>query len=279
MTEGPTPSWWAVSLAILLWAAPLPLAADRTEDPPETITASEALLPGPDLDTSLLKSHRKLGAWRQSGHYAEPASGPLLEETLLESVLTGLTLPEASAELSLWEELERWLSKYLDDQSGPVLPEWLRSLRLPEETALWVFYISCALIVLLALAIVGNEIRLARGRRKGPVAKTGAEIEAARFAESPDSEPTSLLELPAWLLSRLIARLGLRLSGARGDSLTHRELVQAGQSLPEEVTEPLGALARTAERIRYGDAVPDDLEVATAVERGTALLDALEPRR
>ena len=113
MTEAPATWWWAVSLAIFLWAAPLPLAADRTEEPPETITASEALLPGPDLGTSLLKSQRKDGAWRQSGHYAEPASGPLLEETLLESVLAGLTLPEASAELTLWEEFERCI-KYKD---------------------------------------------------------------------------------------------------------------------------------------------------------------------
>ena len=281
MTEAPATSWWAIFLAVFLWAAPSPLAADRTEELPETISAADALLPGPDLDTSLLKSHRKDGAWRKAGHYAEAAAGPLLEETLLESVLAELTLPETAAELTFWEELEKWLARYLGEQSDPVLPEWLRSFRLPEETALWVFYISCALIVLLAMGIVGNEIRLARGRRKGPETQTAAEAEteAAGFAESPDSEPTSLLELPAWLLGRLIVRLGLSLRSTRGDSLTHRELVQAGQGLPGEVTDPLGALARTAERIRYGDAVPDNSEVTAAVERGTALLDALEARR
>ena len=93
MTEAPATWWWAVSLAILLWAAVEPASADRTDTQPEAAAASADLLPRPVLDTGLLKSHRKDDAWLKQEHYVETAAGPLLDEHLLDPILEELTRP------------------------------------------------------------------------------------------------------------------------------------------------------------------------------------------
>lgn len=289
MIEVPATEWRAIALALLLWVTAESSLADPTEVPPGSLIDSDDVLPGPVLDTSLLKSHRKDDAWLKQGFYIDAARGPELDDHLLDPILEALTLPEMQTELSFWEKLEDWLNRHLGDRPTPVLPDWLRSFRLPEDTILWVFYVSCALIVMLAIGIVGNEIRHARGRRKSACGceKSGREEDARGtnvLASSADrgrasrNKPDSVLELPAWLLGRLIARLGLSLSGTRGDSLTHRELVLAGARLPGEVAQPLAALARTAERIRYDAGAPDETEISAAVREGTVLLESLEGR-
>ncbi len=273
----PATQWWAIALVLLLGGATPPILADPTETPPETVVASDSLLPGPVLDTSLLKSHRKDDAWRKQTHYVEDAHGPRINDQLLEPILEGLALPEPRTELSFWEALENWLNEYLGDRPEPVLPDWLRSVRLPEDTMLWLFYISCALIVLLAIGIVANELRHAGSRRKGAVDPVAGVLPAVD-AGAEERRPDSVLEVPAWLLDRLVARLGLSLSGARGDSLTHRELLLAGGHLPGDIVAPLTSLAGAAERIRYDKAAPEPSEVTVAVQKGTVLLASLEDR-
>jgi len=299
MTEVPTTMWWAFALAILCWVtAPSSLADPAqprqqqnqqqlqqlqqqrqppTQIPSEAAGAADRLLPNPVLETRLLTYHRNDDAWLKQAHYTDAATGPRLDDQLLDAVLEGLLLPEAQSEPSFWQTLERWINRYLGNRTDPVLPEWLRNMRLPEQTMLWVFYLSCLLVVLLAIGIVANEVRHARKRRKVPAATT-ADSTATDHREDPDAEPTSMLELPAWLLRRLTALLRLSVGGIRGDSMTHRELVQAGDGLPGEVSVPLAALARTAERIRYGDEAPDELELASTVQSGVALLESLEER-
>ncbi len=284
MIEAPTTSWWAISLAILLSVMAQPSMADPAQEQGKGQAqaqtqsgAAEALLPDPVLDTGLLKSHRKDDDWLKHGYYVDATPGPRLDTHLLDTILEELALPEAQAELTFWEKLENWLNRYLGERTEPVLPDWLRSFRLPEDTMLWVFYVSCLLIVLLAVGIVANEVRHARGRRQRDV-ESAAVSDAPAASSTSDAKPDSLLELPAWLLRKLIIRLGLSLSGTRGHSLTHRELARAGEGLPDELGEPLGVLARTAERIRFGDALPDEDEIKTAVRAGTSLLDSLEGR-
>ncbi len=273
MTEVPAPWWWALSLTFLLWLNAGSALADRTES--GSAPAADAALPAPVLEIDLLKSHRKDDAWLKQGHYVTAASGPRLDEQLLDSILEGLSLPDAQAELSFWEALENWLNQYLGDRSEPVLPDWLRSYRLPEDTVLWVFYLSCALIVLLAVAIVGNEIRHLRGRRK-PGAEAMAVAAAGDYPQSAEQEPATLLELPAWLLRQLIVRLGLSSSGTRGASLTHRQLAEAGADLPQAIGQPLAELAQAAELIRYGNEAPARARLTKAVQDGKAVLQSLE---
>lgn len=274
MTERPATTWWAILLTVLLWHGAEPALADRLDVSSEAADAADVLT-APELGSGLRKSQRKDDAWQQHELYVDGAVGPRLDGQLLDPILDGLDLTDAALAPTFWEKVEAWLAERMSEESGPLLPDWLRGVRIPDQVSLWIFYISCTLVVLLAIGIIANEVRHARGRRRQSQA-SAAGTTGSLPAAATDAEPVALLELPGWLLGRLTGLLGLSLRGTRGGSLTHRELVEACGNLTAEVSQPLTALARTAERIRYGDGTPDQADVSAAVEEGRALLQKLE---
>ncbi len=77
------------------------------------------------------------------------------------------------------------------------------------------------------------------------------------------------------LLKLIVARLALARVTDRQESLTHREIVHATQSLEPVQSQPLHKVANLAERIRYGGRLPEEHEIEPVVGAGRALLSKL----
>lgn len=150
-----------------------------------------------------------------------------------------------------------------------------------------VSYGALALVVVLAMGIVGNELwvggvwgRPRRGRRGGGAGggavadlggvTGGARLDWAGVLGAPVSRrPGLLLEL---VVARLNESGGVRLS--RG--LTGRELLAAARLSDERARERLGVVVRASERVRYSGGAVAEEEVAAVMEEGRWLLDGIK---
>lgn len=208
--------------------------------------------------------------------YDQPAPGPALSLDALDPILAELA-PTETQVVSLWDKLWDWLDELLDPAGDNEDPPWFRDFRVSDTIARWIFYITGALIVLLAVGIVANELRHAnafRRRRKhggGPL--TVPDVAASTTVEDLLSLPLS--EQPGVLLKLIVARLALARVTDRQESLTHREIVHATQSLEPAQSQPLHKVANLAERIRYGGRLPEEHEIEPVVGAGRALLSKL----
>ena len=131
------------------------------------------------------------------------------------------------------------------------------------------------LVVLLALAVIVNEVRVARkGRRKRGRTQVSAATGAsgAALGRSLDLDAAARSERPSILLQMLVATLvkAGRLQAER--SLTHRELTARAKFDDSSQRESFRRVAQLAERIVYGgDEAPagttDSMPAATASSR------------
>ncbi|MEM8769978.1 MAG: hypothetical protein AAGE43_21290, partial [Pseudomonadota bacterium] len=105
-------------------------------------------------------------------HYLKAPPGPTIGADSLDDVLRELARPEAGT-FELWERLQRWLKDTFGAGESLDLPAWLEDFRVSDDTVLAIFYGACALVVLLSLAIIGNELRMVRWRRRQQTAASG----------------------------------------------------------------------------------------------------------
>jgi len=188
-------------------------------------------------------------------------------------------VPEQS--LSWYERFKRWLRETFDQQetrSGQDswLTRWLDEHPLPEIVRSVLFYGSVALVVLLALGIIVNEIRTAtRGRRRKIAYAVANAAEVTRELTPAASDVDAGGERPSALLRLLIATLVKtgRLTGAH--SLTHRELAKRARFDDSSQRESFQKVAQLAEREVFSgkDLASDDL--GEAVRAGRSLDEQL----
>ena len=210
------------------------------------------------------------------------ASGTLaLQPQRMPAVLAQVRQPERATG-SWWERVKRWLRAFFAPQ-----PQggngWLRRLLgdAPVDRAVLrlIAAVSIAVLVLLAAAVVVNELRIAGVLRRRPspgapgrggAAAGSAAGPHALEGAAPRAQPALLLELIA---ARLVA--ADRLPPAR--AFTVRELLRRAQLRDAAERARLGALAAVSERLRYAPGEVAAPVLAAAVHGGRELLAALEP--
>jgi hypothetical protein len=187
----------------------------------------------------------------------------------------------AQGRSGLWSRIRNWLRTLIAREPDADDAGWLARLvsriGLPQTLIEIITYASLAVLVALAVAIVGNELRAAGLLQRGARRRIASGVSS--FGSQPlswrDVERAESLERPRLLLELIILRLGLahRLSGGR--SLATRELLGAAQLPEPEDAGRLSQLALTAERVRYSSASASATELDAAVTGGRTLLDHL----
>jgi hypothetical protein len=184
--------------------------------------------------------------------------GALIDEVLI----------VAETEDGVWDRFLRWLEQYVRDGASPGLErfaKWLKDIDAPPWLGDVLLKGSIVLIVLLAIIVVGNEIRLSGLlRRKWRPRK--AKTEAA--APSPEPRPPiasldELRGLPTRQLAAGILEYVTAVFAERGwlsssTSLTNGELVREVSRRKSSLAGPFIGLVGGVEKIIYGDRLPDD---------------------
>lgn len=196
------------------------------------------------------------------------------------AVLERVMRPER-AEEGWWARLKRWLREALTAPPADDGHWWRRLLEgVSTNRAMLrvVAVLAIALLVILALAVVMNELRVAGllRRRPGP-SQLAAAGRAARggpsLSELDGVEPSAQ---PALLLELITARLAAldRLPPAR--ALTVRELTRRAVLVDERARARLADLAGVSERVRYGAGGVAAPLLEGALRGGRELLATLE---
>ena len=198
------------------------------------------------------------------------------------AVLAGLAAGD-HRERGWWARFHKWLREVLARRPPEEDSGWLKRLMgdisLPQALLRVITWSSLAVVIALAAAIVGNELRIAglfgrSRRRSAPAVSHGAagqlqltlgEVECAARAE----QPRLLLEL-------IVARLREQDRLPPPRALTLHELNRAAR-LATLDRERLSALTAACERVRFGPREAAPATLAAALTRGRELLAALEP--
>jgi hypothetical protein len=207
---------------------------------------------------------------------AVPGGGRALNPERVGAVLERIRQPQ-HAEEGLWARIKRWLRALFTPQpqsdSG-----WLRRLfgdvSVDKATLRLIAALSIALLVVLAGAVVVNELRVAgllrrRAARRAAL-NTGRVARGSALAAVEGAEPGLLLELIA---ARLVAQD--RLPPAR--AFTVRELVQRAQLRDASERTRLAELAAVSERLRYATGGVAAPVLEATLRGGRELLASLEP--
>jgi hypothetical protein len=207
-------------------------------------------------------------------HYQRPARGPRVDAGKLDATLAGLPAPAVEEPRSVWERITEWLRGLLGD-GGEGLPGWLEQFTLPDRAVMWIWYTSVAIIVILAVAIVANEIRHHTRRRvaagAAKVSQTGGDPAETTLEALAGRSPREQLEA---MFRVIISRLQAAGALPRRPSLTHREIA-ATPKLSERQRGAVSAISSAAERVVYGSWSPAPEDVVGYLESGRQLLDDL----
>jgi hypothetical protein len=188
--------------------------------------------------------------------YAAEARGPSADVASLPTALESLRELNAERPLTWLDRFEKWLRAFLERGQGQSdsdswLSRWLQDVDISETVAKGIVYGIEALVVIFALGVVVNELRVAgvlRGwRRQTQASKIAAgqhDPAAIETSSSPDAVPTLLRALVSTLVR------GGRLRTER--SLTHRELCVQATFDDAQQRECFRSLAALAERAVYG---------------------------
>lgn len=219
------------------------------------------------------------------GHYERRphATGLAIDE--LEAVVDALRPFEPVAELSLWDRIREWLRKRLglderDDGGG--LLAWLRNLSIPDAWIRTIVYVLGITVVIGALVVAVNELRLSgvlggRGSRRDGRKDGEVPPWAKRVPLTYDAvKRAPPVRQPALLLGLLVERLRGRFGDAVRDSLTHRELAAAAETLGVRRRDELEAVASAAERVTFSGWRPEPSDAERVLAQGKAVLDELE---
>jgi len=218
-------------------------------------------------------------------HYerATDADVPSIDE--LVTVVESLRPFEPVARLSLWDRIREWLRERFGtgdaSDAGGVL-DWLRKLSIPDAWVQKIWYALGFVIVIVALLIAANELRVSgvlrgsRRRRHGwttddvpPWAKRAPLTLDAVIRAPPARQP-------ALMLSLVVERLEGRFGDVVRDSLTHRELAAAAATLGVRRRDELEAVVGAAERVTFAGWQPEQGDVEPVIANGRAVLDELD---
>lgn len=222
-------------------------------------------------------------------HYQQAPSETGLAVEELAAVVESLRPFEPVAELSLWERIRDWIREALglDEATGAGgIIAWLRNLSIPAEWVRTIFYVLGITVVIAALIVAVNELRvggLLGGGDAGP-RDSGRLRPAPAWAtrvpltlEGVRRAPTA--NQPALLLAMLVERLRTRFGDGIRDSLTHRELSAAAGPLGLRRRNELDAVVSAAERVTFAGWRPDPADVEPVFSQGKAVLEELESER
>ncbi len=182
-----------------------------------------------------------------------------------------------------WARTKAWLRGVFEPGEPAAEEGWLARMvgesGLSQAAIEIVSYIVLGLVTVLAVVIVGNELRV--GGVFGGSRRRLAVLADVPVAPGPealtwgDVERAPVLRRAGLLLELLVARLaeGARLRSARG--LTVGELTRTAQLEDEGDRDRLLGLARTAERARFAGVEVSGGEIAAAVEGGRVLLERI----
>jgi hypothetical protein len=187
-----------------------------------------------------------------------------------------------AAPRSWWARLREWLREFFTPQPAGAGRGWFQRLiggaDLSQTALRAIVWGALFLVVVLAGAIVVNELRVASGLRnaRGRRRRTTGDPQRQHTAPSlHDVERASPAEQPHLLLQLITRRLTEqhRLPPAR--ALTLRELERAARLPDETDRDRLAALTGACERARFADHVAAAL-LAAASSSGRELLASLE---
>jgi hypothetical protein len=260
--------------------------------PPEAEGLEDLEVACPGIETALedlgvmpLLSETQHGVLNRTGlvnlrslleRYEQPPERTAVGVDSLHPVLESLREPpKAERPLSWYERFKRWLRTTFDkDESGgtPWLRRWLDEYQMSETVRLVLFYGVMALVVLLAIFIVVNEVRAARaGKRKSMFAKAKSAVGAKPGSALDDFDLAAHAGQPSLVLRMLIATLVEtgRLQGDR--SLTHTELTKRARFDDSAQRECFQSVVRVAERAVYSGHEIAKQELEDAVRSGRTL--------
>ena len=202
-----------------------------------------------------------------------------LDTASLSAVLQNLDRVEDSHRITWWDRFVDWLRERTLRRQGAGdaswLADWLNELG-EHETFLRVLgYSLLGAIVLVALGIVVNEMKVAgvfgRSARRTEQVLQGAAVSPA----APSDGPTDRL---ASLIDRILAVLAQEHRGVLDVGATHRELVRDVRLPRDDERATFVRLIDCAERVRYAAAWPPTPEIDGALDGGARLLAALKGR-
>lgn len=218
--------------------------------------------------------------------YREPPDKSAAQVDSLQPVLEELRQPvQVEQQLTWLERFKRWLRDMFSNKDAGEdtwLLDWLERHRLSETARNILFYGSVLLVVLLAVAVIVNEIRVARKNRlkRDPAKASGAAAggDDSFTSRSLDLDGATRSDRPSILLQMLVAALvkSGRLKAER--SLTHRELAARARFDDSSQRESFRRVAQLAERVVYGgDDAPAELD--EIVQAGRTLHSQLSGAR
>jgi hypothetical protein len=199
----------------------------------------------------------------------------------LTSVLAGLQRTD-TAQRNWWGRWKQWLRELFTPQPGDTEQGWLGRLLggvdVSQNVVRVIVWVALSLALLLAGAVVVNELRIAglwRSGQRRSHRESHADLPDGTAPGLEDVERGSPDEQPHLLLQLIVRRLmeQKRLRPAR--ALTLHELERAAR-LPERLDrEHLAALADACERARFAEHVPAPI-LAAALLHGRELLASLD---
>ena len=185
----------------------------------------------------------------------------------LDSLLAEI-LVEERIDDSLFDRLVHWLESYFRDGESPKLEkffDWLTDLDAPPWLGELILKTSIVLIVLLALMVVGNELRLAgvmrRVRRPRDRQMRGEKAEPVPRARRLSFD--ELRDLPARRMAAAVLELVTESFAERGwlssnSSLTNGERVEQMAERHGELAGRFSDIVRAIEEVVYGDRLPGE---------------------
>ena len=215
--------------------------------------AEEALAADVQADALTEAQRRELAATLAA--YAEPRRGADLDATRPQALVADMHWARPQSD-SLVQRFWGWLKRQLEAQDVEV--DWLERmlyevLTMPKSVADWMARLAFATMIVLALAILVNELRRGHWRRvRRPAALAGA---AHSHTEATALSWQTVADLPPQDRPGAVLRLVLAALSASGRASsrayhTHRQI--AAEALRSGGSGPaLAQLAKMAERARY----------------------------
>jgi hypothetical protein len=207
-----------------------------------------------------------------------------LETRHVGEILAGLTRAD-DEHSGWWARARAWLRDVFAGADEAADEGWLARMAghsgVSQAVLELVSYVALGLVVLLALVIAGNEVRMGgRGLRRW---RLGARVPTETVAVAGGAVPldwqgvrdSPVAQRLGLLLELVIDRLNERGSVRLARGLTVRELLSAAALADEMARERLGVLARASERVRFSGGAVSEEEVAAVMEEGRLLLEEM----
>lgn len=196
----------------------------------------------------------------------------VVDVNAVDGILRALDLPAAEAP-SWWQQLWRTLQDWLHKEDTQ-LPSWFDNISISEFAVKTVMYGSIALVLLMALGIVGAEVRLglANRRRADTVKWDEKQSEPAIALDFEQLSRAPLRMQPGLLLDLILALLRASDVLQLRRSCTHRDVTAATANL--EQGEALGQISAAAEHATFGNWCPAPQEMQQLLETGRHACDA-----